>query len=194
MFNKKKLFAILIGSFIISLGINNFFVSFHILDGGMIGLGLIFHYKYDVSIGISILLLSIPIYIAAWVWYREFFYNSIVGVVVSSLFIDIFHWLTFNTDDVSPLVAALSGGALLGIGVGIMFLYDVSTGGLDLFGQMIADITKVNVGIMIFVIDLLVVVAGVTIITFDEIILSTIAVAATGVTTTAIVMFKESTW
>lgn len=187
----KKVISILLGSFIISFGINNFFVPFHILDGGMIGLGLILHYQYDFNVGVAILILSIPIYTAAWIWYREFFFNSIVGFVISSLFIDLFQWLTFNWEYLSPLVAAILGGALLGIGVGIMFLYDISTGALDLLAQMFADLLKTNVGILIFFVDLLVVVAGASVITYDEIILSVIAVAATGVTTTIIVIFKE---
>lgn len=190
--NTKKLLAIFLGSFIISIGVNNFFVPFHILDGGMIGLGLILHYKYNVSIGFSIILLSVPIYIAAWLWYRDFFYNSIVGFVISSLFIDLFQWLTFNVDFLPDLLGALIGGTLLGVGVGLMFLYDISTGGLDLLGQMLADLAKINVGIIIFVIDLLVVFAGFTVISYHELILSVIAVAATGVATTAIVMLKPN--
>ncbi|QOY37761.1 YitT family protein [Anaerobacillus isosaccharinicus] len=191
MLYRKKLLAILAGSFIISLGINNFFVPFHILDGGMIGLGLILHYLYEINVGVAILLLSIPIYCGAWFWYREFFYNSIIGFVISALFIDLFQWLTFTVDDLSPLIAAIIGGTLLGVGVGIMFLYDISTGGLDLLAQMIADFFKMNVGIFIFIIDLIVVFAGISVITFDEMILSTIAVAATGVATTAIVILKD---
>jgi uncharacterized membrane-anchored protein YitT (DUF2179 family) len=190
MFSNKKLLAIIAGSFIISFGINNFFVPFHILDGGMIGLGLIVHYTYDINVGVAILILSIPIYCGAWLWYRDFFYNSIVGFVVSALFIDLFQWLTFNVDHLSPLIGALIGGALLGIGVGLMFLYDISTGGLDLLAQMMADLFKTNVGILIFIVDLLVVFAGFSVITYEEIILSTIAVAATGFTTTVIVMLK----
>ncbi|MCT8136545.1 YitT family protein [Anaerobacillus sp. CMMVII] len=187
----KKLLAILLGSFIISIGINNFFVPFHILDGGMIGLGLILHYEYGINVGVAILLLSIPIYAGAWIWYRTFFYNSIVGFVVSAIFIDLFQWLTLSPNNLSPLIASIVGGVLLGIGVGVMFLYDISTGGLDLLAQMIADLLKTNVGIFIFIIDLLVVIAGISVITYDELVLSAIAVAATGVTTTAIVMGKD---
>ncbi|OIJ14615.1 hypothetical protein BKP35_06080 [Anaerobacillus arseniciselenatis] len=190
MNDTKRLLAILAGSFIISFGVNNFFVPFHILDGGMIGLGLILHYKFDVSIGITIIILSVPIYIAAWIWYRTFFYNSIVGFVVSSLFIDVFQWLTFDVEHIHPLVGALVGGVLLGIGVGVMFLYDISTGGFDLLAQMIADFIRANVGIIIFFFDLMVVFLGFTVITFDELILSVIAVTATGVATTLIVMFR----
>lgn len=190
MNSKKSLLAILVGSFIISFGVNNFFVPFHILDGGMIGLGLILHYKFDVSIGVTIILLSVPIYIAAWIWYRTFFYNSIVGFVISSLFIDLFQWFTFNVDHVHPLLGALIGGILLGIGVGVMFLYEISTGGFDLLAQMIADFIRANVGIIIFFFDLLVVFLGFAVVTYDELILSVIAVTATGVATTAIVMIK----
>lgn len=188
---KKQLLAIIIGSFLICFGVNNFFVPFHILDGGMIGLGLIFHYIYDVNVGTTILLLSVPIYVIAWIYYRAFFYNSIVGFVVSSLFIDLFQWFTFDVSMISPLIGAIIGGTLLGVGVGVMFLYDISTGGLDLLGQMIAELARSNVGIIIFIIDIIVVFAGISIITNDELLLSTIAVCATGLTTTIIVMLKD---
>ena len=189
----RALNAVIIGSLIISFGINNFFLPYHILDGGIIGLALIIHYQWGIGIAFTIFVTSIPIYLLAWKYYRSFFYNSIAGLTVSALFIDLFSFLHFTALDFGPLPSAIIGGLLLGIGVGVMFRVDISTGGLDLFAQMIADAWRINVGIMIFIIDILVVASGIFVITPEELILSVIAVAATGFATIVMTMDNLST-
>ena len=178
----KSAVLVVLGSMLISYGINQFFVPHHILDGGMIGLALIFHYLWGLEIGLTIIVLSIPIYILAWKYFRQFFYYSIPGWLVSSLFIDWLHFLVLPYS-FHPLVSALLGGLILGIGVGIMFRVDISTGGLDLLAQMVAAYTKTNIGVMIFIIDMLVIMAGFWVVTPTEILLSVIAVTATGFAT-----------
>ncbi|WP_216831457.1 YitT family protein [Alkalihalobacterium elongatum] len=178
----KRFFAVLFGSLLISYGINQFFIPHHILDGGMIGVGLIIHYVWQLDVGITIILLSIPIYIFAWKYYRAFFYYSIPGFLVSSFFIDWFRFLAIPYE-INPLLSAILGGLILGAGVGIMFRVDISTGGLDLLAQMIADFSKINIGIMIFIIDFIVVIGGIFVISPTEILLSVIAVTATGFST-----------
>ncbi|WP_078429424.1 YitT family protein [Alkalihalobacterium alkalinitrilicum] len=188
----KSLTAILIGSLLISYGINQFFIPHHILDGGMIGVGLIIHYVWELDVGFSIILLSIPIYILAWIYYRAFFFYSIPGFIISSLFIDWFSFLVLPYQ-VDPLLSAILGGLILGAGVGIMFREDISTGGFDLLAQMIAEKTKVNIGIMIFIIDFLVVIGGIFVITPTEVLLSVIAVTATGFSTMLLTLDTHGT-
>lgn len=67
-----------------------------------------------------------------------------------------------------------------------MFLLEISTGGFDLLAQMISAKTSWNVGVLIVGFDLGAVIAGIPIVTHEEIILSTIAVVATGFATTII--------
>lgn len=188
----KAALAVIFGSLLIGIGINSYFVPYHILDGGMIGLGLIFHYIWDIPTGITILILSIPIYLAAWKYYRTFFYNSIAGLIVSALFIDILSTFNWHFFQLAPLPSAIVGGVILGIGVGIMFRYRISTGGLDLFAQMLAAKFTVNIGLMIFVVDFLVVVGGLFVITPSEFLLSVIAVAATGFATTLLTLDNKA--
>ncbi|MGO4889656.1 YitT family protein [Anaerobacillus sp. MEB173] len=182
----KKSSALFIGCFIISFSINNFFLPHNIIDGGIIGLALILYYQWEISIGVTIIVLSIPIYTYAWFYYREFFYNSIAGLILSALFIELFAFLTFSFLANQALSSAIIGGLLMGIGVGILFREDISTGGFDLFAQMFAEATKINVGIMILIVDLLAVAPGMFVISKDELILSTIAITATGLATTVV--------
>ena len=75
---------IFIGSLLVAIGVNLFLVPFELLDGGALGISLIFHYVQDISIGWALLVVNIPIFILAWFLYRSFFYNGIHGLLFSS--------------------------------------------------------------------------------------------------------------
>jgi len=152
----QKAAAILIGSLLLSIGINGFLIPHQLLDGGITGIALILHYYFDFPTGLAMFLLSIPLCIYAWIYERTFFYNSFLGLIVASIFID---WLEplRNQFFLSIFPSMLIGGGLIGIGVGIMLRYEVSTGGTDLLAQFISKAMSVNIGVVIFMIDGLIV-------------------------------------
>ena len=82
---KEKAMAIFFGSLLLGIGINGFLVPHHLLDGGIIGIGLIIHYYYGWPTGLTMIILSIPLYCLAWFYDRQFFYNSLHGLIFSSL-------------------------------------------------------------------------------------------------------------
>lgn len=65
-----------------------------------------------------------------------------------------------------------------------MFVYDSSMGGLDLFAQMLAKVYKLNVGILIFILDTLVIVVGRIVLTNEQFLLSLVTITAIGLATT----------
>jgi uncharacterized membrane-anchored protein YitT (DUF2179 family) len=154
-----KVISILTGSVFLSIGINGFVVPYHILDGGMIGIGLIIKYLWGIKAGLTIIILSIPIYAVAWFYYRPFFFNSLHGLLVSSFFIDLFSPINHHVY-LPPVFSAIVGGCLIGIGIGVMLAVKVSTGGTDLLALFIANKTSINVGLIIFMIDALVLFIG----------------------------------
>ena len=178
----KKGMIIMIGSILISLGINYFLVPYKVLDGGIIGIGLIVNYLWGLKAGLMIILLSIPIFLIAWFRYRDYFYNSLHGMFISSFFIDILHPLKafFIIDAVS---SSILGGIFVGLGIGLMLKYRTSTGGTDLFAQFISDKTGINVGILIFLIDSLVILCGGFLLSTDTLLLSVITILFVGITT-----------
>ncbi|MFC4617685.1 YitT family protein [Camelliibacillus cellulosilyticus] len=155
----RKILSVFCGSILLSIGIDGFIVPYHLLDGGMIGIGLIVNYLSGIKPGLAMILLSAPIYVFAWFFYRQYFYNSIHGLLISSFFIDLMapvkDFLHFP-----PLPSAVIGGLLIGTGIGLMLLVQVSTGGTDLLAQFIAQKTPINVGIVIFLIDAVVLFVG----------------------------------
>lgn len=185
----KKGIIIFIGSLFIAIGINGFLVPFGLLDGGALGISLIFHYLIDVKVGLTFLFISIPIFLLAFIYYRSFFYNGLHGMLLSSLIIDVLAASSiFERELVShPLLSAMFGGLLIGIGAGIMLRVDISIGGVDLLAQMVAKKLKMNAGISIFCFDILIVTIGSFIIHSAHLVLSFTTVFFAGLAASLIV-------
>ncbi|BBW95991.1 YitT family protein [Geobacillus icigianus] len=179
----RKLSAIVGGSVLLGIGINVFFVPHHLLDGGMIGLGLIAKYVWHVQAGLTMIVLSVPLYLAAWFYYRPFFYNSLHGLLFSSWMIDVLSGLR-GIVTVDPLLAAVIGGTFVGAGIGVMLREETSTGGTDLLAQFISRLTNWNVGVIIFVIDVCIISVGSLLIDAAPFVHSLVVVTVVGIVTT----------
>ncbi|MFC5558852.1 YitT family protein [Ureibacillus thermophilus] len=185
MYYIQKGLAILIGSILLSIGINLFLAPYEILDGGIIGLSLILHYLFDLKIGLMVIMLSLPIFVMAWFKYRPYFYNSIHGLLVSSVIIDLLKPLRFLLD-IGAIYAAIIGGTFVGLGIGIMLRFNTSTGGTDLLAQFISDKTNINVGVIIFIIDSIIVLIGGILLSASTLLLSIVAITSVGIATSAV--------
>ncbi|NGP43988.1 YitT family protein [Bacillaceae bacterium SIJ1] len=155
----KKYFAMFFGSFFVSIGINGFIIPHHLLDGGVIGLSLLLKYTFGTNIGLTILIISFPIYLFAWFYFRMYFMNAIQGLLASTLFIDLlapvhswWHWPVY--------MSAVWGGLFIGIGVGIMLRNHTGTGAIDLLAQCLASVTSIHVSYFILAIDAVIILSG----------------------------------
>ncbi|WP_090234601.1 YitT family protein [Lentibacillus halodurans] len=178
----QKIASIIIGSMLIAIGINYFIIPNHLVDGGIIGLGLISKYTLGLQPGLTIIVLNLPLYIYAWFHFRSYFYNGIHGVLASSFFIDYFHPLmALHTPPI--LISAITGGFVLGSGIGIMLLTKVSAGGGDLLALMLTKVIQLNVGIIILIIDGFVILLGWLTIQETTVLYSGVMVGMVGLTT-----------
>ncbi len=155
--------GITIGSAIYAAGFNIFILPNHIAPGGFIGIAVILqHYFPLLQIGIMIIIMNVPLLIIGlkrlgW----HFLFGTIVGTLLSSVFIDLFapYLPQLQTD---AILAAIYGGFLMGAGIGIIFRSFGSTGGSDLLGQIIYDFTGLPFGQSMMLIDIAVIIlAGV---------------------------------
>lgn len=182
MYLLKKGMIIVVGSIFLSIGINLFLIPYEILDGGIIGIGLILNYIWGLKVGLMIMFLSIPIFIIAWFNYRDYFYNSLHGMVISAFFIDILKPMD-SLLRIDALYSSILGGLFVGLGIGLMLRFKTSTGGTDLIAQFFSDRTGINVGILIFIIDSIVILCGWLLLSSDTLFLSTITILVVGLTT-----------
>ncbi|MFD0695185.1 YitT family protein [Paenibacillus sp. GCM10027628] len=186
MLSFHKMAAIVLGSLCISIGINFFLVPNHVLDGGIIGIALIINYVFGTKVGLVMFLCSTPIFALAWLYYREMFYNSVRGLLFSSFMIDLLE--TFPNPfliyvKLSPFASSLLGGVIVGTGIGVMLRYKTSTGGTDLLAQFLSKKIHINVSILIFIFDGIIICFGGLLLSADSFLLSLITITAGGLMT-----------
>ncbi|MFJ7557890.1 YitT family protein [Bacillus thuringiensis] len=182
----NKSIAVIFGSLLLSVGINFFLVPFDLLDGGIIGIGLIIKYILGIKTGLTIIVLSIPIFLIAWHRYRHYFYNSLHGMLISSFMIDLLYplhdWF-LSCVQLPVLICSIIGGSFAGLGIGIMLRYETSTGGTDLLAQFLANVFQINIGVLIFIIDATVICMGGLLISKETFFFSIVTIIFVGITT-----------
>lgn len=126
-----------IGSAVFALGFALFLIPNEINTGGISGLAMILRELLGFgSVGILTLLMNIPLFLIGGLKIgRRFFAGSLVGMVVSSVLMDVFSVLSFQTPD--PLLGGLYGGVICGAGLGLVFMAGASTGGSDIVVRLV---------------------------------------------------------
>jgi uncharacterized membrane-anchored protein YitT (DUF2179 family) len=180
-----KITAIVIGCLLIAFGIDFFLMPNKVLDGGLIGIALIANYLFGAKVGVILILCSIPIFVYTWTKDRPMFFHSLYGMIFLSYFIDYFNlYSPFGTMiNEYPFVSSVVGGLLIGCGFGILLKYDTSTGGIDLLAKLLGRKLKINVGILILLMDAIVVTLGGLLFSVDTFFLSVATICAGGFAT-----------
>ncbi len=147
-----------IGSFIFAVSINVFLSPNNIVPSGLTGVSTMINYLFGLPIGIMTIILNIPLFIWGII---ETGYASIaktmVATVMSSAAVDITKpFLPQYKGDL--LLACLFGGALCGIGLGLVFARGGTTGGTDLIASLTSHyIRSMSIGNLILMINLVIV-------------------------------------
>lgn len=178
-----------VGSALFALGFDLFLQPNHLNAGGLSGLSmLLVHLIQFGSIGTVTALLNLPLFLLGGLKVgKKFFVGSLVGMVFSSLFIDLFTRIPVPPTD--PLLASLYGGALCGIGLGIVFIGGSSTGGSDIIVRLLKlRMQHVPIGVINIAFDLCVAaLTGIVFQDMDRALYSGIAIFVTGQVIDAVV-------
>lgn len=148
------------GVILIALGLDMFLIPNKIAAGGVSGIATILYYLTGVPVGLAMLSLNVPLF--AMGIYRlglKFGFRSLFGTVALSIAVDaLAPFLPVPTQDI--LLAGLFGGVLVGLGLGLVFRYNGTTGGTDLAAAVLRTYTGANIGQMLFLVDATVVIAA----------------------------------
>lgn len=151
------------GGTLIALGFTLFFIPFNIVPGGLFGFCTALTHLFGLGpfVGTLSLLINIPLLI--WgikVLGRGFGMKTVVAMVYCSLMIDLMTmFIDFKVTD-NILVAAIFGGALLGLGLGMMVRNEATTGGTDTLARILYQKTGVPISRWLMLIDAFVVIFG----------------------------------
>jgi len=136
-----------------------FLVPNNIAPGGLTGVATILNYLFGLPVGITSLVLNIPLFLIGYrAMGRVFVWRSLVATVLFSLAIDMIKVRPMTVD---PLLGTLYGGILLGAGLGLILRGGATTGGTDMAARMVhSRLPFITVGAFLFLIDCVVVVAA----------------------------------
>ncbi len=131
------LLKIVVGAALLALGFNLFLYPNNLNAGGLSGLAMVIVYVLGhSSIGVITALMNLPLFAFAGLKIgKKFFLGSLVGMACSALFIDLF--ARIPAPESEPLLAALYGGVICGVGLGIVFTTGASTGGSDIVVRLL---------------------------------------------------------
>ena len=129
--------ATVLGSAVFALGFSLFLQPNDMNPGGISGLAMVAVELLGFgSTGTLSILINLPLFVLGGLKIgKRFFAGSLLGMLLSSVLIDGFAKLPFPVTE--PLVAALYGGVICGLGLGIVFMSGTSTGGSDILVRLL---------------------------------------------------------
>lgn len=132
--NILKTFA---GCVVFGIGFNLFLLPNDLNAGGISGLAMVIvHLAGFGTIGTLTALMNLPLFVLAGAKIgKKFFAFSLLGMLLSATMIDLFAILP--TPKTEPLIGALYGGVLCGLGLGLTFSAGASTGGSDIIVRLL---------------------------------------------------------
>ncbi|MBQ1741462.1 MAG: YitT family protein, partial [Oscillospiraceae bacterium] len=159
---KLKSYAVItLGCMCYALAFDWFFVPNAFTCGGFTGISQIINFFVPVlPIGVMTIVMNLPLFFIGFRRYGfSFLFKSLYTMAVSSAMIDILNTLhTFHPLD--PLLACLYGGVLLGVGCGILFREETTTGGSELMSFLLkSKFEHLSVGRICMFIDLAVIIS-----------------------------------
>ena len=160
--NPLKYLGIMAGCLVAASSINLFVVPSSLLTGGVTGIAIIFYFLVGLPIGLQTLAYNVPLLIASYkLLGKKYTIDVVIGTLMFSFALDATKFLSgmLTVDDL--MLASIYGGIFNGIGYGIVFRMNGSTGGFYILGAIFKKYYSMDIGSVIFGFNcLIVVVAG----------------------------------
>lgn len=154
--NAQDYVFIVLGIFIYAFGFTAFILPEKVVIGGVTGLGSLVYFIFGVPVAISQYAFNLILLAMAYkVVGRQFVIRTIFGATVISLAIGILQPF-FNEPLIpqQPFMNVIIGGILCGVGVGMAFTHNGSTGGTDIVAAMVAKVSNVTIGRTMLYVDM----------------------------------------
>ena len=133
----KWVIMTVLGSTLFALGFAVFLQPNGMNSGGISGLAMVIVELLGVgSVGVISIVINLPLFLLGGIKIgKRFFLGSLLGMILSSVLIDAIS--VFPMPQMEPLIAAIYGGVVCGLGLGIVFMSGTSTGGSDILVRLL---------------------------------------------------------
>lgn len=179
----NTIIPIALGTAIYAFGLHYFIIPNRLMEGGLTGIALLLNYSLNLPPSLTSLLLNIPLFIIGWrLIGRATMIYTVVGTVLLSFFLWMMElaielkWIIPFYSEEDYLLAALYAGVTLGSGLGIVFRFGGTTGGVDIIARIINKHTGSSIGQVILLFDVLVLTASLFYISKEKVLYTLVAV------------------
>lgn len=179
----KKYIIITAAAFIYAAGVSLFIDPNNMAPGGVTGISIVLNRVIPISTGTLIMLLNIPILIfAVWKFGWRFTVSTIYATAAISLFTNILS--VFQAATYDRLLAAIAGGILQAVSIGMIFRVGATTGGMDIIVRALRlRLPHLKTGNLFFITDAIVVtLSGIVFRDIDAALYAAIAVSCSSFT------------
>ena len=149
-----KYLLVVLGSFVYSVAFQCFLFPNEIVAGGVTGIAMIVNYFTHWPIGMMVVVMNIPLFALAWRQLGiDVLIGSLAGMAISSAFVDLMS-LTDLVLTQDPMLAAIIGGVIKGAGLGMIYYYGATTGGIDIVAKLLRKkYSQLNFGTIVLILD-----------------------------------------
>ena len=159
----KDAILILIGTFSLAVGMVFFIAPYKFVPGGVYGISIVIHLLLGTPIGLVSLCMDIPLLlIGIKILGNKFGIKTFVGILLTAFFVDtlgqIWGYNPLVEDD--ALLSGIFGGALVGVGLGLIFRASATSGGTDIVAMILSKFTHLPIGQSLIYVDSFVVLIG----------------------------------
>lgn len=150
-----NILGLTVGSLLAAIALELFLIPNTILDGGVTGISIILYKIFHIPLGLLVILLNIPfVFIGYENLGKRFLVRTVYSMVMFSIFLSFFELLEPFTEEI--LLATVFGGALLGIGVGIVIRFGGCVDGTESVAIVISKKTNLSVGEVVLLFNLII--------------------------------------
>lgn len=165
----KRYLMLILGCLIVAFSFNLFFLRYDIVCFGVSGISIVFN-EFGVNPSLFILISNIVLMIIAFfVLGYENMKNQLVGALSYPIFVSLTELITKHIDlgNTEMVVIAILGGVFAGIGYGLIYKSDFSTGGTDVIIGIICKYFKISMGNASLIVNGIIVLIGKIVFSWD---------------------------
>ncbi|QHT63885.1 YitT family protein [Paenibacillus lycopersici] len=160
----RTMLPVMLGTAIYAFGLHYFLLPNQLMEGGVTGIAILLNYALGWPLSISTLVLNIPLFIIGWrILGKAHIGYSVFGAVSLSVFLALMEklialgWIEpFRTSN-DYILAVLYAGVTLGAGLGIVFRFGGTTGGVDIVARIASKLKGWSMGQVILTLDIVII-------------------------------------
>lgn len=160
----RSMLIIVLGALVQAFAMRLFLIPGELVSGGISGLAQIVNHFFPIPIGLMVFLGNAPLFVLGWrhLGGRRFALRTALAIAMFSLFTDVLAYVLplKGIAEGDNVLNSLYGGVLLGIGLGLVYRGQGTSGGSDILGRILNQRFGISISSSYMITDAIVVLAG----------------------------------